>query len=151
MARAPYQVTVYPYFIDPEGRIEYVFFFRLTERYGDFWQSIAGGGEDDEKPIEAARREAEEEAGLDPDLDFYQLEAMAMLPADNAAGYMMWGKDVIMVPEYAFAVQVASKEVRLSPEHVECRWVDYETAQELLKWDSNRNALWELNYRLTEL
>ena len=151
MARAPFQVTVFPYFINPDGRIEYVIFFRLTERYGDFWQAIAGGGEDDEKPIEAARREANEEGGLDPDLDFYQLGSMAMLPADNAAGYMMWGDEILVVPEYAFAVQVDSKDIQLSPEHVEYRWVDYDAAQDLLKWDSNRNALWELNYRLTKL
>lgn len=28
------------------------------------------------------------------------------------------------------------------------RWVRYDEALTLLKWDSNKNALWELDYRL---
>ena len=39
----------------------------------------------------------------------------------------------------------------VAPEHVEFRWGTYETAASLLKWDSNRTALWELDYRLSAL
>ena len=27
-------------------------------------------------------------------------------------------------------------------------WLNFEEANNKLKWDSNKNALWELNYRL---
>jgi dATP pyrophosphohydrolase len=53
------------------------------------------------------------------------------------------------VPEYAFGADVGEQEITLSHEHEEFRWVDYSTAQKLLTFDSNRNALWELDYRLT--
>ena len=43
----------------------------------------------------------------------------------------------------------AGQEVVLSAEHENYRWADYETAQTLLRFDSNKNALWELDYRLT--
>ena len=61
MARAPFQVLVFPYRYTPEEEIEYAVFFRISPRYGGVWQAIAGGGEDDETPLEAAKREAFEE------------------------------------------------------------------------------------------
>jgi dihydroneopterin triphosphate diphosphatase len=69
MTRAPFQVLIYPYRRIQEDRFEYAIFKRADE---GFWQGISGGGEDGESPLEAARREAFEEAGLAPDLDFLQ-------------------------------------------------------------------------------
>ena len=146
--RAPFQVIVFPYRMTPSGSFEYAIFFRLTLRYGDFWQAISGGGEDGETPLQAAVREAHEEGGLSPDTEFIQLDSMATIPAPQAAG-MLWGPEVLVVPEYAFGVDAAGLEIVLSEEHIEYRWVDYETAQQLLRFDSNKNALWELDYRLT--
>ena len=62
---------------------------------------------------------------------------------------MLWGPDVLVVPEYAFGADADGQEIVLSEEHESFRWVDYNTAQELLRFDSNNNALWELDYRLT--
>ncbi len=148
MARAPFQVIVFPYHKTAVGSCEYAVFFRRTLRSGDFWQVVSGGGEDDETPLQAARREANEEAGLSLDTAFIQLESMVTLPAPQAAG-MLWGPEVLVVPEYAFGADAAGQEIVLSEEHTEYRWVDYETAQQLLRFDSNKNALWELDYRLT--
>jgi len=119
-----------------------------TERYGDFWQAISGGGEDDETPLQAAIREAQEEGGLSQETRFIQLDSMATIPAPQAAG-MLWGPDVMVVPEYAFGMEIAGQEIVLSVEHEAFRWVGYETAQQLLRFDSNKNALWELDFRLT--
>ena len=62
---------------------------------------------------------------------------------------MLWGPEVLVIPEYAFGADAQDQEIILSPEHQEFRWVDYHTAQSLLRFDSNKNALWELDYRLT--
>jgi hypothetical protein len=51
MARAPFQVLVYPYRKNSNEQIEYALMKRSNE---GFWQGIAGGGEDNEKPLEAA-------------------------------------------------------------------------------------------------
>ncbi|HDL04546.1 MAG TPA: hypothetical protein ENH25_10500 [candidate division Zixibacteria bacterium] len=56
MARAPFQVLVIPYYKDENGNIVYAVFKRRPDN-GDFWQPIAGGGEDDETPLQAACRE----------------------------------------------------------------------------------------------
>ena len=146
--RAPFQVIVFPYRQTSDREIEYAIFFRKTQRYGDFWQAISGGGEDDETPLQAARREMGEESGLSADTALLKLKSMTMLPAPQAAG-MLWGPDVLVVPEYAFGADAQGQEIVLSPEHVTYRWANYQTAQELLRFDSNKNALWELDYRLT--
>ncbi|MFN2143810.1 MAG: NUDIX hydrolase [Anaerolineales bacterium] len=148
MARAPFQVLVFPYRRTAAGSYEFAIFFRRSPRYGDFWQGIAGGGEDDETPLQAAQRESWEEGGLLPETPFLPLDSNATIPAPQAAG-MLWGPEVLVVPEYAFGADAQGQEIVLSPEHEDFRWVDYETAQSLLRFDSNRNALWELHYRLT--
>jgi len=52
------------------------------------------------------------------------------------------------VPEHAFGARCASRELLLSGEHSECGWFAYDAAQRALHWDSNKNALWELDHRL---
>lgn len=112
------------------------------------WQWIAGGGEDDEEPEQAARREALEEAGISKDACLIRLDSIASIPAIHFAGSHLWGDDIYVIPEYSFGIEVQTKEVCLSGEHRACEWLDYETARSRLEWDSNRTALWELNSRL---
>ncbi|MGW9031825.1 NUDIX domain-containing protein [Streptomyces sp. NPDC055722] len=52
--------------------------FRHADR--GCWQGVPGGGGAGESPMKAARREAAEEAGLDGDLDFVELDSRATIP-----------------------------------------------------------------------
>ena len=70
------------------------------------------------------------------------------LPRDCFAATESWGQDVYVIPEYCFATNVGGSDISLSQEHTEFRWVSYKQACSLVKWDSNRNAVWELNERL---
>ena len=54
---------------------------------------------------------------------------------------------MLVVPEYAFSVEV-KWESTLSSEHSNYCWCNAIEAQKLLKYDSNRIALWELCERL---
>ena len=147
MPRMPFHALVFPCRFDPDGLIEYAIFKR-TEAAGGFWQAISGRGEDDETPMETARRECFEEARISDDSPLIVLDSMATIPVEFIFGYMMWGDDVLVVTEHSFGVHVQDHEIALSNEHTEFRWVSYQLAWELLKWDSNKNALWELNFRL---
>jgi dihydroneopterin triphosphate diphosphatase len=147
MSRAAFQVLVIPFRFDQTNREPEYLLFRRAERA--VWQWIAGGGEGDEKPEQAARREAFEEAGISQDARLIQLDSMASIPAIHFADRHLWGNDVFVIPEFSFGVEVQSKEVRLSGEHSACEWLDYEAAQNRLEWDSNRTALWELHSRLS--
>jgi len=144
MSRAPFQVLVFPYLIRSDEPILYAIFKRADL---ECWQGIAGGGEDDETPIEAARRETTEESGIDSDHKFIPLDSMSTIPVVGISG-MIWGKDVLVVPQHCFGVEADSEVIRLSDEHLAFQWLPYEAAHEILRWDSNKNALWELNYRL---
>ena len=146
MARAPFQVLVCPYRADAGGAFQYL--FERPPSAGGYWQPIAGGGEDVETPLDAARREAAEEGGIDPSERFFALSSMSMLPVVEVAGFR-WGPDVLMIPNYAFAVSVERSRLRVSIEHVRYAWFSYQDAVGRVRWDDNRHALWELNHRLT--
>lgn len=119
--------------------------FRTSD--GGYWQWIAGGGEDAETPAEAARREAFEEAGISPGSEFIVLDSKSTIPVVGIRGFL-WGPDVLVVPEHCFGVMV-DEDLLISSEHSEFAWMEYESAYAALCWDGNRNALWELNHRLT--
>ncbi len=146
MSRAPFQVLVLPYRIAPDNTIHYAL-FRRESSTGGYWQGIAGGGENGESPLESAKRETHEEAGIDPSNEFLKLDSFAMVPVVNVCGFR-WGSDVLVIPEYCFGVKVKEEQLQLSYEHSEYKWLDYTRAMELLHWDSNKCALWELNFRV---
>jgi len=138
-------VLVLPLRQSQDGHIDYAVFKR---RDGEYWQFIAGGGENTEKPIESAKREAFEESGISPKSEYIILDSCNTVPVEGVTEEFTWGKDVYVIPEYTFGVKLDSDTITLSREHTEYRWVSYEDAVRMLKWDSNKNALWELNARI---
>jgi len=142
--RAPFQVLVIPYRRDRTG----VRFALLKRRDAGYWQFVAGGGEQGETPQDAARREAQEELGIETLGSVMPLHAMATVPKNCFPAAATWDRNLYVVPEYCFAVEIGENYIGVSDEHTECLWLGYQQAFQLLKWDSNRTALWELNERL---
>ena len=140
--RAPFQILVIP-FRSTASAFEFAVLKRSDT---DYWQFVAGGGEVGETPMQAAERETAEEIGITSNVR--PLNSQSTVPKDCFAAADSWGEDVYVIPQHCFAVLVADDDIRLSSEHTEFQWVSYEQAYSLLKWDSNRNALWELNQRL---
>ncbi len=148
MSRQPIHTLVIPYRLTDTNTLEFALFQRPPGPLGEFWQWISGGVEGQETLLETAKREAQEEAGIDPVSEFIQLDSMTTIPAEFTTG-MLWGPDVLLVKEYCFAVQLPQAfQIKLSDEHQAFEWLSYEGAFDRLKFDSNKNALWELNYRL---
>lgn len=145
MARAPFQILVYPYRKTIKGQIEYALLRRSDEGY---WQGIAGGGEDKEEPLEAARREAYEEAGIPPAAKFMQLDTVEPVPVIAFRDSHLWGKNVYVIPQYCFGVTRENLQITISREHTEYKWFPYEEAYKLIKYDGNKTALWELDKRV---
>jgi dihydroneopterin triphosphate diphosphatase len=144
--RAPYQVLVFPYYISDKG-IEYAIFLRSD---ANWWQAISGGGEEGETIIESAKREAWEEGGISKDSLYIKLDTVNSIPAEEFADSIHWGEGVYVIPENCYGVKVASKQLLLSLEHTEYKWLNYNDAISYLKWDGNKVALWELNKRLSK-
>jgi len=140
--RAPFQVLVFPYKFELS---EPIFLVACRADNGE-WQAISGGGEDQESLLDTAKRELYEETSL-TGINWIKLDSMCMLPRVFYSGHEKWIDHPYVIPEYSFSVQV-SGEPQLSEEHVEFRWCKRSEASKLLKYDSNRIALWELSERL---
>ena len=146
--RAPLQVLVILYKKEKD-EILYGIGLRSTR---NIWQFVAGGGEDKETPIEAAVRELREETSINiKKEDLIVLDSKATIPVVNVTGTYTWGKDVFVVPEYVFAVNATNFQIKLSNEHTEFKWLKYDKAMDILTYDSNKTALWELNERLKNM
>lgn len=145
LAREKYQVLVIPYIIQDKV-IKYAVFHRSDMRV---WQFIAGGGEDGETPLQSAKREAYEEAGILSDNRYYPLETCCSISTEYFKDHsVIWGEDCLVIPEYTFAVNMGNEVMKLSNEHFEYEWMDYETAKRKLRYDSNKVALWELDNKI---
>ena len=74
--RAPFQILAIPYRLKPH--LQYCVLHRSDI---DQYQFVAGGGEDDEKPIDAAAREIYEETSVKA-VNILPLTSMAYIPAN---------------------------------------------------------------------
>lgn len=142
--RAAFQILAIPYRII-DGSLVYCVFHRAD---CDQWQFIAGGGEDNETPLESAKRETLEEGGVQSD-KWVELKSLSYIPAAviSERCRQSWDKNTYVIPEFTFGFE-CKENIKLSNEHTECVWLSYDEATEKLKWDSNRTALYELNCRL---
>ena len=137
--RAPFQILAVPYrFI--KGKLCFCVFRRADS---NVWQFIAGGGENNEKPIETALREIKEETGVTAE-KLTELKSVAFVPAEVVAENMRthWDKNIFVIPEYSFAFE-CNADPTISREHSEYQWLPYNDARKLLKWDSNKVAMYE--------
>ena len=142
--RAPFQILSVPYrFIKGE-----LCFFVFHRADFDVWQFIAGGGEDNKKTIQAALREIKEETGVTAE-KLTELKSVAFVPAEIVTETMRahWDKNIFVIPEYSFAFE-CNADPTISHEHSEYKWLPYDTARKLLKWDSNKVAMYEIMCRL---
>lgn len=144
--RQPHQILAFP-FIESNDKYLYGIFCRSGSN--EVWQGIAGGVEDNETPKEACIRETFEEAGIVDFINVVELESICTIPVPNVTKKFIWGDKVLLIYEHCFGIECKNMNIILSDEHSKMEWLDYETAIKKLKWDSNKNALWELNYRLT--
>ena len=141
--RMPFQVLIIPY--RNTTPLQYAAFFREDSNY---WQFIAGGSSKGEDNIQAAHREAEEEAGIPQGVTFLELQTVTSVPTRCFRARIYWPQDLYVIPEYCFAVNTNGLTIMLSHEHTRVEWLSFEECHERLYWQSNQVARWELNERL---
>ena len=102
-----------------------------TKIYEHLWQGVAGKIEAGETSWEAAIRELKEETGFEP---------VRIFVADHVSKfYEAHGDWVNMVP--VFGIEVEDEEVKLSDEHCEFKWVDFNTAHQTLIWSGQKDGI----------
>ncbi len=143
MSRQPVQVHVY-LFRKTNNGYEYAIFQRSDLTV--CWQGICGGLEDNESVIEGARREIYEEAGITTPFPLYKLETTSYLPDIIIAKSERehWSDGIVVIPMYYLAMEYDG-EIILSDEHLQYKWMSYKDAREIIYFDDQKTALYELN------
>lgn len=121
-----------------------MYFYRKKDK---FWQGLSGGVEDNEELADTVKREVYEETGIKVN-NVIKLDTISSIPGINVNKNFNYKNNIYVVYEYAFGININDEDIKLSDEHEEYRWVNYEEAIKLLKYDSNKTALFELNERL---
>ena len=99
--------------------------------YPGIWQMITGGVQDFETIRDGVMREIMEETGIKP-------SAVYSIPRVNSF-YFDYGDAICLSP--VFLAIAGSKEVKLSSEHTEYKWLDYPNAVELIRWPDQIESL----------
>lgn len=125
----------------PARGIEILLIHRSPGRiYPGIWQCVTGGLEGDEKVVDGALRELEEETGIAaPDIEtLYGLDQVNLFHAEHL--------DALQA-EAVFAAHVRpGVEPRLSHEHDDARWVSPDEARETVVWPAYRTAIEQIEW-----
>lgn len=141
MGKRIFQVLVIPFKKGQDG-VKYAIFRRADLQV---WQWIAGGGENGETPMNAAKREAWEETRIPRQSTYLELDSLTRIPASCFSD--LADPEASFLTEHSFGVEVDHLVPQISREHTEYRWISSAESQ-LLKYESNKVALKELNAKL---
>jgi dATP pyrophosphohydrolase len=109
-----------------------------TKMYEHLWQGVAGKIEVGETAPEAAIRELKEETGFEP---------FRMFVADHVSKfYETHGDRINLVP--VFGIEVDREDVKISEEHCDFKWEDFETARDTLVWKGQKEGITAVNNML---
>ena len=119
-------------FREVENKVQFLLLKRAgTKIYEHLWQGVAGKIESGESASQAALRELDEETGLKPN---------KMFIVDHVSKFYEQKDDRInLVP--VFGIEVNTREVVLSDEHSEFKWVTINEALDLLVWTGQKQAI----------
>ncbi len=129
---------------------EYLLLRRIPTK-GGFWQAVSGGFEKtDASRLEGAYRELKEETGIDKKQVVRVLEDVHQYTYDK---HYLTGKPITPITEYAYGFEVGMNvevciDRNIYTEHDEYRWVSFEEALQLLKWEENKEAFRKLKEKL---
>ena len=106
---------------------------------GGFWQTMTGTVEINENLLSTLRREAWEEAGI-TELEINEVPIYTFT----------WKKAEDDVIELAYLCFTKQRDVKLSIEHTEYKWVDCDIAEDVVEMTDNKTAIKKANEYLRE-
>jgi 8-oxo-dGTP pyrophosphatase MutT (NUDIX family) len=114
---------------------------RAPERLG-YWSLVSGGLEPEETSWHAAVRELREETGLEAQVRKLPISLSYSLLDDPPAIRARYAPGIERVTVHAFVADAPEEwEPTLDAEHDLYRWCDLDSALELMKYDTARDAL----------
>lgn len=113
-----------------EDNIPLILVVKRSPQDGNFWQTITGTLEIDESIFVSRNRELEEEIGITD----------AIFDEDEVNRFS-WKKEDWTVVEIVYSAVTNTKEIRLSPEHTEYRWLTIDDAIDLVEKVQTKECL----------
>ncbi|MEM0324887.1 MAG: NUDIX domain-containing protein [Candidatus Aenigmatarchaeota archaeon] len=105
----------------------------LVLKYPNYWGFPKGEKEKNESEIEAAKREIKEETNLD-------VEFIPGFRREYEYSYWLHGK-LIRKRAIFFLARAKSKDVKISWEHEDFKWLNFEEAIKLLNFEEDKENL----------
>lgn len=124
------KVQVHLWRRDTSGQRLYALLHRCAAK-GDYWQPITGNVDPGEAVEICARREANEEAGIESRPD----DLTPCLWVQD------WARDGKVFAEHVFGLRCASDKIVISGEHRAYEWLPYDAAIQRLHFEGNRRGL----------
>ncbi len=119
------------------GKLKFLLLKRSNnDRYPGIWQMVTGHIKKNEKAYGAAIRELKEETSLTP-------KSLYVVPIVNSL-YLPEKDEINFVPVFVCEVE-SDTEVKISNEHSEFKWVSFNQALKMVKWDGQKRALMIIN------
>ena len=112
MPRAPFQVLVLLYRRGAGNSLEFAVLCRADD---GCWQGVASGGEGNSTPLEAAKREAVEEAGIPAEAEYIELESVCSVPVYLFRDAAVRENARYVIPEYSFGADCTGLKARALP------------------------------------
>jgi len=104
---------------------------KRNKKRGGFWNVVNGTLRSKESVLDCVRRELEEEAGI--------IDCKLVGPEIYRFHFSYNGSDMTVIVHYVEVFQ--GQEIVINEEHTEYRWVGFEEAKSLLKFDDDKKAL----------
>ena len=125
--------------------VEFLLLKRIESR-GGFWQPVTGGLEENETVKDAVFRELCEETSLAKKDIIKVFDEVYSFSFESEKIAEMTGNknNIIKEQVYGLEVKTDSKIVIDPKEHNEYKWVSYDEAMKMLKWQNNKDAFVKL-------
>ena len=77
-----------------------------------------------------------------------QLTTTASVPVTYFGDREHWPSDLYVIPIHYFGVDATGVDITISHEHTEFRWAKFDEAHQILHWQHDAVALWEMAQRI---
>jgi 8-oxo-dGTP pyrophosphatase MutT (NUDIX family) len=106
----------------------------LLLKYPNYWGFPKGEKEENESEIETAKREIKEETGIE------ELKFIFGFKREYEYSYFLKGKK-IEKKAILFLAETNQKDVKISWEHEDFKWAEYDEALKLLTYEEDKKSL----------
>jgi len=114
------------------GRLEFLLLKRAEgDIYPHMWQMVTGRIEESEKAFQTAVREVKEESSLN-------IKELWTVP--NVNSFYSAASDALNFIVVFAAMTDENESVKISPEHTEFKWVEFEKYMDILVWPGQKKS-----------